>query len=121
MWKAAVSFSPVLAWEERGMDEVSVWSTFEARPGKEAEVEEFLRQCAEGIRRDEPGTSVFYALKIGPGRYATFNTMRDEAAFQAHLHRKVARTVQARADELFAAPMQIVQTSILAASTQADK
>ena len=56
------------------MDKHGIWSTFEVKPGQEAEVEAFLRECAEEISR-EPGTTTFFALKVGPGRYATFDTM----------------------------------------------
>lgn len=96
------------------MDKIGIWSTFEAQPGKEHEVEAFLVECRAGIER-EPGTTTFFALKIGPGRYATFDTMRDDAALDAHVNGPTARTVRLRGPGLFTAPPAIVRASVLTA------
>ncbi len=95
------------------MDKFGIWSTFEAKPGREAEAEAFLRECAERISR-EPGTTTFFALKVGPGRYATFDTMRDDAALAAHVGGPTAAAVHARGQELFVKPPDITQATILA-------
>jgi quinol monooxygenase YgiN len=96
------------------MDQHGVWSTFEAKPGKEAEVEAFLEECRAGIQR-EPGTTTFFAMKLGPGRYATFDTMSDDAALEAHVHGPTAEAVRERSRELFKAPPDIVRTTVLTA------
>lgn len=96
------------------MDKRAVWSTFTAKPGREAEVEAFLEACAAGIA-GEQGTTTFFALRLGDGRYATFDTFTDDAAFQAHLAGPTARAVMDRADDLFAAGLDIVQAQVLAA------
>jgi quinol monooxygenase YgiN len=98
------------------MDTFGIWSTFEAKPGKEQEVENFLDECRVGIER-ESGTTTFFALKIGPGRYATFGTMRDTAALEAHVNGPTADAVRARAATLFTGPPKIVRTTILTAKT----
>ena len=95
------------------MDERAVWSTFRAKPGREAEVERFLGECAAGIA-GERGTKTFFALRLSDGRYATFDTFADDAAFEVHLAGPTARTVMDRADELFADGMEIVQAKVLA-------
>lgn len=96
------------------MDKRAVWSTFRAKPGRDAEVEAFLDACTAGIA-GERGTTTFYALKLDDGRYATFDTFADDAAFQAHLGGPTARAVMDRADDLFAAGLDIVQARVLAA------
>lgn len=96
------------------MDKRAVWSTFRAKPGREAEVEAFLATCATGIT-GERGTTTFFALRLGDGRYATFDIFADDAAFQAHLAGPTALAVMDRADDLFAAGLDIVQAKILAA------
>lgn len=94
------------------MGERGVWSTFEAKAGREGEVEAFLAECRAGIDREE-GTTAFFVLRRQDGRYATFAVFRDEAAFQAHLHGPTATAVKARAAELFEGEMAIVGAAIL--------
>ena len=96
------------------MDKHAVWSTFRAKPGKASEVEAFLKECQKGIE-GEPGTSVFYVLRTGPGQYATFDTFQDDAAFQTHLHGPTARAVMDRAPDLFEQQPAIVQGELIAA------
>lgn len=102
------------------MAERAVWSTFEARPGREAEVEVFLQQCRDEIER-ELGTTTFFAMKIGPGRYATFDTFAGDAAFEAHLRGRTADAVRGRAAELFVDHPMIVQAIILAAKDSSER
>jgi len=44
----------------------------EAKPGKEAEVEKFL-QAGLSMARDEPGTPIWFALRISPSTYGVFD------------------------------------------------
>ncbi len=101
------------------MDEFAVWSTLQARPGKEREAEEFLHR-AKALIDKERGTTTFFAMKIGPGRYATFDTMVDGAALDAHVHGAAAALVAAEADALFVRPPEIIQTTILTAKVPGD-
>ncbi len=94
------------------MDKRAVWSTFRARPGKEAEVEAFLADCCARIGAEQ-GTTTFFVLKLADGRYATFDTFRDDEAFQDHLHGPTAATVKARTHELFEGELMILQASVL--------
>lgn len=103
------------------MDKRAVWSTFRAKPGREAEVEAFLEACAAGIA-SERGTTTFFALQLDDGCYATFDTFDtfvDDAAFQAHLAGPTACAVMERADDLFASGLDIVQARVLAAKEPA--
>ena len=100
------------------MDERAVWSTFDAEPGCAAEVEAFLRDCADRIA-EEPGTTTFFALRLGNGRYATFAAFASEAALAAHKDGPTAAAVKARAADLFASGLAIVPTEVVAAKPPA--
>ena len=55
------------------MGKLSIWAQLEAKPGKEKEVEEFLRS-AQPLAEREPATLSWYAIKMGPGKYGIFDT-----------------------------------------------
>lgn len=55
----------------------------EAKPGKEAEVEAFVKAGA-GIVAQEPGTRVWYGFKVDASTFGIFDAFEDEAARQAH-------------------------------------
>ena len=86
----------------------------EAKPGKEADVESFLRGGLALVEQ-EPGTSTWYGIKLGPSTYGIFDTFADDAGRQAHLSGKVAAALMAKASELFAKPPAIEKVEILAA------
>jgi quinol monooxygenase YgiN len=96
------------------MDKFAIWAQLEAKPGKEAEVEEFLKS-AQPLAEQEEGTTTWYALKIGPGKYGIFDTFADEEARHAHLNGEIAKALFAKAAELFAKPPEIDRPEILAA------
>ncbi|MEO6829951.1 MAG: antibiotic biosynthesis monooxygenase, partial [Acidobacteriaceae bacterium] len=52
--------------------------TLEARPGKEAAVEQFLRGALPLVEQ-EPGTISWYALRLGTSKFGIFDTFHDEA------------------------------------------
>ncbi len=86
----------------------------EAKPGKEADVESFLRSGLPLVEQ-EPGTTTWYGIKLGPSIYGIFDTFADDAGRQAHLSGKVAAALMAKAPELFAKPPAIEKVEILAA------
>jgi len=86
----------------------------EAKPGKEADVESFLRSGLPLVEQ-EPGTITWYGIKLGPSTYGIFDTFADDAGRQAHLSGKVAAALMAKASELFAQPPAIEKVEILAA------
>jgi len=86
----------------------------EAKPGKEADVEAFLRSALPLVEQ-EPGTKTWYGIKLGPSAYGIFDTFADDAGRQAHLSGKVAAALMAKASELFAKPPVIEKVEILAA------
>ena len=77
-----------------------------AKPGKELELERFLRSALPLVE-NEPGTPAWFALKFGPSRFGIFDAFPDETARQEHLAGAVAAALMARAAELLAAPPDI--------------
>jgi hypothetical protein len=49
-----------------------LYAHLEAKPGKESEVEEFLKGALP-IVQQETGTITWFAIKLGPGRYGIFD------------------------------------------------
>ncbi len=88
----------------------------EAKPGKEPAVEEFLRGGLALVQQ-EPATSTWYAIKLGPSTYGIFDTFQDDAGRQAHLTGRVAAALMAKAPELLAQPPAIEKIEILAAKS----
>jgi len=52
---------------------LAIWLMLKAKPGKEADVEAFLKQGAV-MAQDEPKTVNRYGVKVAPGVYGVFNT-----------------------------------------------
>ena len=95
------------------MPKLALYVSLKAKPGKEAEVEEFLKLGAQLAAR-EPGTVTWYGLKEDEGSYSVFDTFNDEAGRDAHLNGEIAKALMAKASELFANPPQIHKINILA-------
>lgn len=85
----------------------------EAKPGKEAEVENFLKNGLALVEQ-EPATKTWYALKISSGTYGIFDTFEDEAGRQAHLSGKVAEALMANAADLFSVAPVIEKVDLIA-------
>jgi quinol monooxygenase YgiN len=99
--------------EEKSMEAIGLLVTLEARAGKEADAEAFLRS-AQPLALDEKGTLKWYAIKIGPGKFGIFDTFANEAGRNAHLTGEIAKKLTARAGELFAVPPQVEKVEVLA-------
>jgi len=102
-----------LSHQEKRMPKFALYGVLKAKPGKEAEVEAFLKQGAE-LAKKEPGTVTWYAIKEGEGRYGIFDTFNDEAGREAHLSGEIAKALMAKADELLSEPPKINKIQILA-------
>ncbi|HEY1971580.1 MAG TPA: antibiotic biosynthesis monooxygenase [Pseudonocardia sp.] len=87
---------------------------FEARPGKEADVAQFLVE-AKVLVDDEPGTIAWFAFQLGPSTFRIFDAFNSEPDRQTHLHGKVRQGIEARGEELFATPPTITPVNLLAA------
>ena len=91
----------------------ALYVALKAKPGKEAEVEAFLKLGAE-MSRAEAGTVTWYGIKEDDGAYAVFDTFDDEAGRDAHLTGPIAKALMAKADELFSNQLQIHKIQIIA-------
>lgn len=96
------------------MVSVALLVRLEAKPGKEAAVEAFLRGGL-AIVQEEPATTAWFAIRMGPSTFGIFDAFPDEAGRQAHLSGRVAAALMAQAPELFAQPPAIEKVQVLAA------
>jgi len=96
------------------MAKFALYVPLKPKPGKEAELKEFLKQGAE-LAKQEPGTVTWYALDEGDGRFSIFDTFNDEAGREAHLNGPIAAALMAKADELLADPVHINKITLIAA------
>src|SRR5215470_8147081 len=93
---------------------VALYVQLEAKPGKEKDVEAFLKGGL-AIVQEEPATIAWFAIRMGPSTYGIFDAFPDEAGRQAHLTGRVAAALMAKAGDLLAKPPQIEKVDVLAA------
>lgn len=86
---------------------------FEAKPGKEEEVDRLLRAGLEIVQRQEPFTTTWYALQFGPSSFGIFDTFQDSNAREDHLGGNVAAALAENASELLVKPPTIETIDIL--------
>jgi quinol monooxygenase YgiN len=96
------------------MVKVALYVRLEAKPGKEAEVESFLKSGL-AIVEEEPATIAWFAIKMGPSTFGIFDAFPDEAGRQAHLSGRVAAALMAKAGDLLSQPPKIEKVDLLAA------
>lgn len=95
------------------MAKQAIWVMLKAKPGKEDEVEAFLKQGAT-MSQDEPLTVTWYGVKMAPGTYGVFDTFDSEAGRDAHMNGDIARALKSKASELFSNEIKIETMEILA-------
>jgi quinol monooxygenase YgiN len=86
----------------------------EAKPEK-AEQLAALLTGALPLAEAEPGTVDWYAARTSRTTFWIFDTFGSEAARQAHINGEIAAALMANADELLAAPPEILPADVLAA------
>lgn len=77
--------------------------SLEAKPGKEAELEAFLKSALP-LAQNEPDTITWYVFKINANTFGIFDTFEGEQGRQAHLSGPIAEALMAKAGELLAKP-----------------
>jgi len=95
------------------LDKFAILALLHARPGKEQEVEDFLKS-AQPLAEAEPATTTWYAVKLGPASFGIFDTFKTEEGRTAHVTGPIAKALFARAGELFDTPPQVEMLEILA-------
>jgi quinol monooxygenase YgiN len=93
---------------------VALLVRLEAKPGKEADVANFLRSGLPLVQ-EEAATIAWFGIQMGPSTFAIYDAFPDEAGRQAHLAGRVAAALKERGDELLAEPPTIEQVDVLAA------
>jgi quinol monooxygenase YgiN len=108
------NFQSEIQKRRKVMVKFALFVRLEAKPGKEAEVESFLKGGLN-IVQDEPATTAWFAIRLGPSTFGIFDAFPDEAGRQAHLSGRVAQALMAKASELLASPPVIEKVGVLAA------
>jgi quinol monooxygenase YgiN len=94
------------------VSKVGLLATLQARPGKEAEVEQFLRSAGPLVDA-ETGTTSWFAFKVAPATFGIFDTFADEDGRSAHVNGEIAKALFGRAEELFVAPPDVKPVDII--------
>lgn len=96
------------------MVSVALFVQLKSKPGKEGDLEAFLR-AGLALVQEEPATMAWFAVRFGPSTFGIFDAFPDDAGRQAHLSGRVAAALMARAPELLSEPPTIEKIDILAA------
>ena len=91
----------------------------EAKPGKETDVENFLKGALP-IVQEEAATMAWFAIRIGPSTFGIFDAFPDDAGRQAHMVGRVADALMAQAPDLLAQPPSIERVDVLASKLPGD-
>jgi len=67
------------------MVKVGLLVRLDAKPGKESAVEDFLKSGLPLVQQ-EPATTTWYGIKLGPSTYGIFDTFPDDSGRHAHLN-----------------------------------
>lgn len=96
------------------MVRAALFVRLEANPGKEKDVENFLLSGLPLVQ-DDPDTTAWFGIRLGPSTFGIFDAFPDEAWRRAHLGGKVAAALMAATAEFFALPPRIEEADVLAA------
>jgi quinol monooxygenase YgiN len=99
---------------------VALWVRLEAKPGKEGEVENFLRGGLSLVQQ-EPATTTWFGVRMGPTTFGIFDAFADEGGRQAHLTGRVAAALMASAADLLMQAPTIEKVEVLAAKMPGDE
>lgn len=92
---------------------LALWVRLEAKPGKEKDVEAFLRSGQQLVEQ-EPATISWFAIRLNNSTFGIFDTFGDENGRQAHLQGAVAAALMQKAGELLAKPPSIEKIDVIA-------
>lgn len=74
---------------------VGILATLKVKPGKEDDVEEFLKSALP-LANQEAATTVWFALRIGPSTFGIFDAFTDETGRAAHLSGRIASALNGK-------------------------
>ncbi|MFI1539577.1 putative quinol monooxygenase [Streptomyces anandii] len=86
----------------------------EAKPEHAQELEELLTGALP-LAEEESGTTVWFALRLGPTTFGIFDAFANEEARRAHVEGKIAAVLRSEGPRLLAAKPEIGPHDVLAA------
>lgn len=95
------------------MTQHALYCQLEARPGMEQEVASFLTGARKMVE-DEPDTTAWFAIRMGPRSFAIFDAFNNERGRDAHLAGAVAKQLMSKAPHLFVKQPEIQRFDIIA-------
>jgi quinol monooxygenase YgiN len=95
------------------MTQHALYVQLEAKPGKEQDVASFL-SGARSMVNDEPDTTAWFAIRMGPRTFGIFDAFANERGRDAHLRGKLATELNSKASQLFAKVPEIHRVDVLA-------
>lgn len=94
------------------MTQHALYVQLEAKPGKEQEVASFLSSARSTVN-DEPDTTAWFAIRMGPRMFGIFDAFANERGRDAHLQGKLAKQITSKAD-LFVKTPEMQRVEVLA-------
>ena len=95
------------------MEKFALLARVEAKPGKEQEVENFLKSALP-LAQAEVDTVRWYGLKINENTFGIFDTFETEDGRSKHLQGEIAKALMANATALLAKEPVIEFVNLLA-------
>ena len=95
------------------MEKFALLVRVEAKPGKEAQVSEFLKSALP-MAQGETETIRWYGLQINENTFGIFDTFETEDGRKAHLQGEIAAALMANASELLSKDPVIEFVDLLA-------
>lgn len=92
---------------------VGLYVALEAKPGREADVDAFLKSAVPLVQA-EPATTAWFAIRLGPSSFAIFDVFPNEDGRTAHLQGAVAAALMEQAGDLLEQPPNIRRVDVLA-------
>jgi quinol monooxygenase YgiN len=96
------------------MVKVGLLVRLEAKPGKEQELEAFLRGGLP-LAQAEPATVAWFGFRLSPSTFGIFDVFADESGRAAHLSGRIAEALGQKAGELLSTPPVIERLDVLGA------
>lgn len=96
------------------MVNVGLMVRLEAKPGKEMDLESFLRGQLP-FAQGEPDTTAWFAMRLGPRTFAIFDAFSDESGREAHLSGEIAEELKAITPTLLKKPPTVERIDVIAA------
>jgi len=93
---------------------VGLYLKLEAKAGKEKDLEALLKGGL-AVVQEEPATTAWFALRMGPSTFGIFDAFPDDAGRQAHMTGHLADALRANAAALLTVSPSIEKVDVFAA------